>query len=203
MKFFLVLLCVFVFAAEANSQITRDEILDPEIPLLEFSVKKWGATGDGETDDYASIQTAIKAQESSGKVILYFPPGRYKVSQTIRVSAPKESFHKFKFLIQGAGVRATEVFVTDKNKDTFYIEGRSDKDYAQGLFSDLTLGPERSKEDLGWPLQVKKVQKSVFKKFATKGSKCSVRNTGEGGGNSFNFDPGRVGKSARSGCLEF
>jgi len=45
-----------------------------------INVKDYGATGDGSTDDYASITSAIAA--AAGKTLI-FPKGTYSVSQTI------------------------------------------------------------------------------------------------------------------------
>lgn len=47
-----------------------------------FSVKQYGAVGDGVADDTAAIQAAIDDSQTSETVIL-FPPGRYLVSDTL------------------------------------------------------------------------------------------------------------------------
>lgn len=49
---------------------------------LEVSVKDFGATGNGVTDDTAAIQTAINA--CVGKTV-YFPPGTYKITSSIHI----------------------------------------------------------------------------------------------------------------------
>lgn len=55
----------------------------------EYSVKRFGAVGDGVTDDTAAIQAAIDAAEASvstaGGAVVSFPPGKYRVSETITV----------------------------------------------------------------------------------------------------------------------
>jgi hypothetical protein len=48
-----------------------------------LSVKDAGAVGDGVTDDTASIKTAL----SSGKKVIYFPSGTYKVTQGLTLPA--------------------------------------------------------------------------------------------------------------------
>ena len=77
------------------------------LPILigadEFSVKKFGAKGDGKTDDTAAIQAAVTAAHKRTRVFrkmgnqppssafgtgqtVTFPPGVYKVTKTIRFS---------------------------------------------------------------------------------------------------------------------
>lgn len=47
--------------------------------LLEIvSVKKFGAVGDGSTDDSVSIQAAIDDADTKGGGIIFFPPGTYR-----------------------------------------------------------------------------------------------------------------------------
>lgn len=203
MKFFLILFLSFVCDASSRVQIERHEILEEERSITEFSVKKWGAVGDGQTDDYESIQKAIEEQLPLGKVILYFPPGKFKVSHTLKVLVPKGySLSTFKFLIQGAGVHKTEVFVSDKDKNTLEIESAHNKVLAQGILSNLTLGPERQSEDLGWPLHLKRVEDSSFTHFSTKGPKCNVR-TLHDSGNSFRMTADKNHKTARPSCIAF
>lgn len=191
------------FSANSNDQITASEILEEGESLSDYNVKNWGAEGDGQTDDFASLKKAINSQAPSGKVILYFPTGKYKLSQTLKISNPNDSqYSSFKFLIQGAGIKKTEVFVTDKDIDTFYISG-NDNNFAQGLFSDLKIGPSRNKTHNGYPLRVKYVEKSVFKNFETQGSRCSVHTSKLGEHASFNFSAGTVGNKIRSNCIGF
>lgn len=60
-----------------------DEISKGDIPALApmeqwVSVKKYGAVGDGETDDTEALRKAVQAEK-----ILYFPQGIYRVTDTI------------------------------------------------------------------------------------------------------------------------
>jgi len=64
------------------------------------SVKDFGATGNGSTDDYAAIQAAITA--SAGKA-LYFPPGVYKVSAKLVLA-------DYSLSIVGAGTDLATLF---------------------------------------------------------------------------------------------
>ena len=50
-----------------------------------FSVKDFGARGDGSTDDRTAIQAAIDAAEAAGGGVVYFPAGTYIISNFIKV----------------------------------------------------------------------------------------------------------------------
>ena len=50
------------------------------------SVKDYGATGNGSTDDTSAISAAIAALPNPG--VLYFPPGKYKTSGGFTISTP-------------------------------------------------------------------------------------------------------------------
>lgn len=49
-----------------------------------FNVSDYGATGDGSTDDYTAIASAMTAASAVTSGVVYFPPGTYLVSQTLR-----------------------------------------------------------------------------------------------------------------------
>jgi hypothetical protein len=46
----------------------------------EFPVKRYGARGDGRTDDTAAIQAALDAAREAGGGTVYIAPGRYRIS---------------------------------------------------------------------------------------------------------------------------
>lgn len=50
-----------------------------------FDVRKYGAKGDGSTDDTTAIQAACTAADAAGGGVVYFPPGAYKTTATINV----------------------------------------------------------------------------------------------------------------------
>ena len=49
------------------------------------NVRRFGASGDGETDDTESIRHALQ----DGDGVLRFPPGSYRISQTIEIDLEK------------------------------------------------------------------------------------------------------------------
>ena len=82
MREFLVILYILCFSAAAFAVETE------HTPLLEgvFSVKAFGAAGDGSTKDTKAIQAALDtAAKLGGKV--YFPPGKYLVDGSLNVPA--------------------------------------------------------------------------------------------------------------------
>lgn len=62
------------------------DILDTYSDLT-FNVKAYGAAGDGSTDDTSAIQAAITAAALVGGIV-FFPPGRYKITSTLNVTSP-------------------------------------------------------------------------------------------------------------------
>src|SRR5688500_4190857 len=70
---------------------------DPDTPTSTFNVKSFGAKGDGATDDFASI-TAAMAAAAENNATVFFPPGQYIISQTLRPSGS--------ITLKGAGWRS-------------------------------------------------------------------------------------------------
>lgn len=64
--------------------ISADEMPAKNPSANWISVISFGAKGDGKTDDIQAIQAAIDSRKDSGGV-LYFPLGKYKVTQDIKI----------------------------------------------------------------------------------------------------------------------
>lgn len=61
--------------------VTADDLDTKGRPF--YSVKGFGATGDGSTDDTSAINSAISQVKSDGGGYLYFPPGTYRITSAI------------------------------------------------------------------------------------------------------------------------
>jgi Pectate lyase superfamily protein/Right handed beta helix region len=66
-----------------------------------INVTTYGATGNGTTDDTASIQNALNAVPADGAEV-YVPAGNYKITATIKI--------KSKTRFRGDGMRASRIF---------------------------------------------------------------------------------------------
>ncbi len=81
------------------------------------SVKKFGATGDGRTDDTAAINRALtdgradcKSDYFRNPKILYFPPGRYRVSGQLTFCGAEMS-------LRGAGPTESVLYLAPRTPD--------------------------------------------------------------------------------------
>lgn len=72
-----------------------------------ISVKDFGATGDGVTDDTAAIQYAFDAAHSAGRK-LYFPAGVYQVSSTLTAKLGTH-YEEYGLSIEGEGRGASVI----------------------------------------------------------------------------------------------
>ena len=81
-----------------------------------ISVKDFGATGDGITDDTAAIQYAFDAAHSAGRK-LYFPAGVYQVSSTLTAKLGTH-YSKYGLSIEGEGRGASVIQFTFTDTDS-------------------------------------------------------------------------------------
>jgi hypothetical protein len=87
-----------------------------------FSVKDYGATGDGTTNDLTAIRAAIAALTSHSQ--LYFPPGKYKVDNQFTFSGLND------VLISGD---SAEIYLTSGHSNTFIIDSTCSNITVSGL----------------------------------------------------------------------
>lgn len=108
-----------------NSQFTGQTTRTVAAKLADvFSVKDFGAVGDGVTDDTVSIQAAIDAAYTQGLGVVFLPKGSYKVS----ASSLSETYDNFGVPVnssscalvlrkgvslKGAGTENTKIFSND------------------------------------------------------------------------------------------
>lgn len=106
------------------------------------SVKDFGATGDGVTDDTAAIQAAILAADS-----IYFPAGEYLISDTLYMRGPFDGIYWRGKYFMGAGVEATRIKAASGFAANYMIfmgnedfDGVSNRVYSiNNKISDMTL----------------------------------------------------------------
>ena len=97
----------------------------PSHTFAVIDVKEFGAKGDNSADDTVAIQAAFDAQRKPPYSMVYFPAGRYVVSDTIKMYSPN---------VRGESFINTIIVQKSKNKDIFYVE------FAwRGQVSDLTF----------------------------------------------------------------
>ena len=136
-----------VFLLFAAKVVAADKPLPPQLLPAEMgqrNVKNFGAVGDGETDDTEAIRKAISAAKPDrlGRQTLYFPPGRYVLSETLTI--------RHSLVLQGAGPDHTQLHlkspsptVSTQEQDAapielVYFAGEADKEQASAVF-DLSL----------------------------------------------------------------
>jgi Pectate lyase superfamily protein len=95
-----------------------------------FSVRDFGAVGDGSTDDTAAFTAAIAAISDVG--LIKVPAGVYKVTSTVAVGEKR-------ILIAGDAIRASQILFAPTADDTcIEFGGAGSPSYEQGI-RDLTI----------------------------------------------------------------
>jgi len=70
----------------AWSEPARIRIEKPKAwPQTVFNVRQFGADGTGAKDDTAAVRAALSAAEKNGGGVVYFPRGRYQVTDTLAI----------------------------------------------------------------------------------------------------------------------
>lgn len=89
-------------------------------PLEMYSVKEYGAVGDGTTDDTAAIQAAIDAAGQAGGGVVFLPPGTYSVKRTSPAGNYNYSLliKESNVTIEGAGMGASTIKMADGENGT-------------------------------------------------------------------------------------
>lgn len=107
----------FASLTEALAGTVSTKIMSPlRTAQVMVSVKAYGATGDGSTDDTTAIQSAISA---ASFYPIYFPAGTYRVTSTLTQGTSTDNIH-----IYGAGEFVSTI-KRDTNGDVFELTGVS------------------------------------------------------------------------------
>jgi len=106
-------------APVVQAGITKKAAINLISPIV--SVKQYGATGDGVTDDTAAIQAAMTAENA-----VYFPPGTYKVTSPITLKSNNMVF--------GAGASSVISYTgTATSQGALYANSGSASTYVENL----------------------------------------------------------------------
>ncbi|MFA6173537.1 MAG: LamG-like jellyroll fold domain-containing protein [Kiritimatiellales bacterium] len=103
-------------SVSVNEEFGWNSITNSSGPV--FDVTKYKATGDGTTDDTAAITNAVAALKASldntGYGTLYFPAGRYIVTNTIKLAQQNGKIWQ-KMAICGDGAQVSVIVATTTN----------------------------------------------------------------------------------------
>lgn len=143
-----------VAAAEVELKEYVDEkmigTIDDRIEDILVNVKAFGATGDGITDDYASIFEAVEYCNQNKKT-LYFPKGIYLLGSTIDFTNLSYVYdgcdNRFTFRMKGDDASNTILKAkTGVNKILYYNPSDKTK-YKKFIISDLSFQSEEEYDD--------------------------------------------------------
>ena len=112
-----------------------------------FNVMDYGATGDGETDDFSSIQSALQDAKNADFATVYFPEGTYLTSKSVHDA-------KYDLRLMGDGMDKTTIsthpnYGQDPNLNFGLFFSRSQEGPVE--FRDMTLstGPYMATSSIG------------------------------------------------------
>jgi len=91
-------------------------VSNPGIMIYQNVKYHFGAKGDGTTDDYASIQAAVDAVDSTYGGRIYFPPGIYRISQAIEITNDGVELVGTGSVSNHAGTRGPTIIYPDLNQ---------------------------------------------------------------------------------------
>ncbi len=106
---------------------------------ISFSVKDFGAVGNGIIDDTKAIQKTIDAVEASGGGVVFFPAGTYKVS--INPATSQAIVIRRKLILKGSGHKNSIIKLDDRqgNYDSILAGQTVSSDLSDFAMYDLTI----------------------------------------------------------------
>ncbi|HEY9676964.1 MAG TPA: glycosyl hydrolase family 28-related protein [Drouetiella sp.] len=115
------------FALGSHQVLNQTPTVQPAAHV--FSVLRYGATGNGTTDDTVAIQNTISAAQSSGlNSVVYFPPGSYLFSSNLTASNVSMS----------GETGASTTLLSSNNATVNFTQGQGAKVY----IANLTFQPQ-------------------------------------------------------------
>ena len=132
--------------AESSASITPSDFSYPPGNVL-----RYGATGDGVTDDTTAIQNALLVQFTGRtsttdgasntfgyNMPVYFPEGTYLISATLDIKSPYAWLKGDRTILSKAGSFTGTAAISSSNQNTWRvtIEGLQFEDFATGLYLD-------------------------------------------------------------------
>jgi len=75
-------------------------------PAHRLEARQFGAKGDGVVDDTGALQAALDATYGHGGGVLTIPPGNYRITRTLRISAPGNISRQNGLIAHGAHLRS-------------------------------------------------------------------------------------------------
>lgn len=123
------------FGAAARAGVPRL----PDFPTLArlpvFDVRKYGAKGDGTTDDTAALQAALDAARTAGGATILFPKGAFAITGELRYGS--------KTIIQGTGPGTTTIKWLTANAAAGYVLIAHNDSASDVVVRDLTIDHNR------------------------------------------------------------
>lgn len=107
--------------------------------LAWFSVKDYGAAGDGSTDDTTAVGSAITALVAAGRGVLYFPAGVYKTSGGFTLSVPALILGDGSAGFDGATDKVSMVTCTSSTAVLFTVTAKVAKFESIALYNTTTV----------------------------------------------------------------
>jgi hypothetical protein len=121
------------------SKIAKRESIPQHIPSFTLSVKKFGATGNGITDDTKAIQTAIDTVAAKGGGTVFFPLGTYKV--LIQPQKSRALTIDKNIALKGEGTQKSTIKLGDRqgNYNAILAGASLDRDLSNFSLQQLTI----------------------------------------------------------------
>ena len=156
----------------------EERVVDPT--GRHYNVLTFGAAGDGVTDDTIAIQAAIDTAGGQGGATVFFPNGRYKITNTLRLNRSHglnmrlqgEGSSELEFANLGAGVSGIEITTDTAEVLDLILQGPSPAgDYIHNQHAIHAYGVS-----LGDPLTDLRIERCEITGFGSSGLRAKFAN---------------------------